>query len=95
MEIHKEMPFYTEDPANGERIMGVMDFAAIGEDRILLIDFKTDNASPGEIRRRYRDQLLAYRKALALLYPQKIVEAYAWSLHNDLEIPIRTETGAG
>ncbi|MBR2793715.1 MAG: hypothetical protein IKE16_03630, partial [Solobacterium sp.] len=63
-------------------------FAAIGEDRILLIDFKTDNASLHQIETRYRDQLLAYQRALTLLYPEKTVDTYAWSLHNDAELRI-------
>ena len=87
-DIHKEMPFYTEDPETKERLMGVIDFAAIGEDRILLIDFKTDNASLHQIETRYRDQLLAYQRALTLLYPEKTVDTYAWSLHNDAELRI-------
>ena len=88
MDIRKEMPFYTEDRENGDRLMGVMDFAAFGEADILLIDFKTDNASLSEIRQRYSGQLLAYRRALRLLYPDLPVQVYAWSLHSDQAIPI-------
>jgi ATP-dependent helicase/nuclease subunit A len=87
--IHKEMPFYTEDPESGRGISGVMDFVSFLPDRIVLIDFKTDNASAAEIRRRYSDQLNAYRAALNLMYPEKPVEVYAWSLHADTEIIIK------
>ena len=39
--------------------------------------------------RRYSDQLNAYRAALNLMYPEKPVEVYAWSLHADTEIIIK------
>ena len=89
MQIRKEMPFYAEDPENGSRLMGVMDFVAFGEDEILLIDFKTDSASMEEIRRRYSSQLNLYRRALQILRPGIPVTAYAWSLHNSEAIEIR------
>lgn len=86
MEIHKEYPFYVENKEM--RMFGVMDFVAVGDDEILLLDFKTDNASAGEIRRRYSDQINAYRTALRMIYPDKKISAYAWSFHNDTEIEI-------
>lgn len=88
LDIHKEMPFYAIDSESGKRITGVMDFAAFGDDRIILIDFKTDALSPEEIRRRYTDQLNAYRRALEILSPGIPVEAYAWSFHSSCPIPI-------
>ena len=83
--IHKEYPFYIE--REDFRLNGTMDFISILEDKILLIDFKTDNASLEEIRNRYSDQLNAYRKALKILY-NKPVSAYAYSFHNNDKIEI-------
>ncbi len=84
--IRKEMNFYVEDPERTMRMNGAMDFVSFLSDRILLIDFKTDNASLSEIRQRYRDQLNAYRTALNLMYPDLPVEVHAWSLHSDADL---------
>ncbi|MCR4950628.1 MAG: UvrD-helicase domain-containing protein [Solobacterium sp.] len=86
MEIHKEFPFYYEDKA--VRINGTMDFAAIGADEILLVDFKTDRKTPEEILHAYTPQLNAYRKVLKALYPGRRISAYAWSFHNHSAIKI-------
>lgn len=87
MDIHKEYPFYYEDEAM--RINGIMDFAAIGSEHIILIDFKTDRASEDEIRAMYAPQLEAYRKVLAHFYPHHQIEAYAWSLHHNTAIEMK------
>ncbi|MCH4208285.1 MAG: UvrD-helicase domain-containing protein [Solobacterium sp.] len=86
MEIHHEYPFYLED--HGARMHGVMDFVAIGEKGILLIDYKTDSASEAEIKHRYSDQLNAYRHALQFIFKGKPVTCYAWSLHSSSAILI-------
>ncbi len=85
-EIHKEYPFYIENSTF--RMTGTMDFISILSDEIILIDFKTDNASLAEISSRYSDQLNAYRRALKTLYPGLAVSAYAYSFHNNQEIEI-------
>lgn len=86
MDIRKEFPFYVEE---GKTILhGVMDFVALGEDNILLVDFKTDNADAATLRCRYERQLNAYRHALEHIY-RLPVEAYIWSLHNDMAVPIK------
>ena len=88
MEIHKEFPFYYEE---GNRTMhGSMDFVAIGEDHILLIDFKTDAKTPEAIRKAYSGQLNAYRHALEVLFHRQ-VDAYAWSFHNNCSVMIDPE----
>ena len=86
MEIHKEYPFFITH--KDLRMSGVMDFVAIGDNQIILIDFKTDNAPVNEIVRRYTQQITAYKKALRILYPDKQITAYLWSFHNDQEIKI-------
>ena len=86
MEIHKEFPFYVEQ--NGERITGTMDFLAMNDSNIILIDYKTDNASIPEIKQRYSPQLKTYMKALSIMYPGKEVKAYAYSFHHESFIQI-------
>ena len=88
-EIHKEYPFYVE--TDSFRMSGTMDFVAIGDDEIILIDFKTDHAEPEDIIERYSGQLNAYRRALHILYPDRPVKAYAWSLHSNAAILIEEE----
>lgn len=80
MEIHKEFPFYIS--TKDERITGVMDFVAIGTNKIILIDYKTDNASLEEIKKRYTSQINTYKKALQYMYSTKNISAYAYSIHN-------------
>lgn len=87
MEIHKEYPFFYEDDTM--RINGIMDFVAIGRDRIILIDFKTDRASEEEIRNMYSPQLNAYRTVLARFYPGRHIDVYAWSFHHSRAIEIQ------
>lgn len=86
MDIHKEFPFYIEQ--SDSRITGTMDFVAIGKDKIYLVDYKTDNASIEEIKKRYTPQLQTYIKALNIMYPNIPVEAYAYSLHHSQLIRI-------
>ncbi len=85
-EIRKEFPFYIE--TEEIRMHGVMDFAAFAEDRIILIDFKTDHTVPKELMNRYGDQIRAYRTALQAMYPGKEVEAYLWSFYLNKEIEV-------
>lgn len=90
-EIHKEFPFYCE--LNSTRMHGSMDFVAIGQEKIILIDFKTDHKTPAEIKALYSAQLNAYRAALKAMY-NRPVEAYAWSFHNSCAIVIDEEQNA-
>ena len=86
-EIHKEYPFYIEN--DSIRMHGVMDFAAVGKDDIILIDFKTDAVSDKELLNRYTDQVRAYRSALETIWPDKTVRAFLWSFQRDTAVPVR------
>lgn len=86
MGIHKEFPFYIETET--ERINGTMDFVAISDSKIILVDYKTDNADITEIKKRYTPQLKTYIKALHIMYPNVPVVAYAYSLHHSQLIEI-------
>jgi ATP-dependent helicase/nuclease subunit A len=60
------------------RMLGRIDRLAIGPDRVLVVDFKTD-AQPPEtqdgVPAAYLAQLGAYRAALAAIWPERLVEA--------------------
>ena len=86
MEIYKEYPFFVKD--KDTYIQGVIDFLAISDTDIILIDFKTDSASIEDIAEMYHDQLMTYTHALNLLYPEKTVHTYIYSLSHDKNIPV-------
>lgn len=86
MQIHKEYPFYINK--DDERITGTMDFVSISDTEIILIDYKTDNASVDEIKQRYTTQLNTYKHALQIMYPNHSVQAYAYSFHHQQFIKI-------
>ena len=88
MEVHKEMPFYVIDKKNGKSLTGSMDFAAWNNDEVILIDYKTDHAEEDTIRCRYTDQINEYKNALSIMWPDKQLHAYAYSLYNNAFIEI-------
>lgn len=87
-DIRKEMPFFVDDLENNRTLVGSMDFAAIGEADIILIDFKTDAADAEQLKQRYAEQLHAYKRALHLLWPDKHVRGYLYSFHLDNYVEI-------
>ncbi len=52
---------------NGERVSGVFDRVIVAGDRVRIFDFKTDTASPAELKTRYAAQMNLYRRAAAKL----------------------------
>lgn len=86
MEIHKEYPFYIEKEAFC--LHGMMDFIAVGNTQVILIDFKTDRIPDAALKERYQGQIDAYVTALKILYPDKIITAYLWSLPQKHEVKI-------
>lgn len=86
MEIHKEYPFYIE--RDKFCLHGTMDFIAISDADVILIDFKTDRISDAALKDRYQEQIDAYRSALEILYPEKRITAYLWSLPQKHEVEI-------
>lgn len=76
--VYHELPFMVRD--QHQILHGYIDFAAIGED-VILIDFKTDVIeAEEELIALYRDQLSAYAKAMKQLYPDKVIRTYLYSL---------------
>jgi len=88
--IYKEYPFYYESPS--ARINGTIDFLAVGEKEIILIDFKTDKLTPEEIAHEYSPQLNTYKDVVHSFWPEHSIELYAWSFHNGCQVPIAPET---
>ena len=88
MHIEKEYPFYVVDPENRQILTGAMDFVAFGETEILLIDFKSDSASPAELKKRYSAQIDAYERALHLMKPEAVIRSWIYSFHNSKAVAI-------
>jgi len=88
-DVYHELPFTVKE---GNRIVhGYMDFAAIGDD-IIIIDFKTDaDKNEAELKQCYEKQLLSYGKAMQILYPDKQIHTYLYSLKLHKEIAITTQ----
>ena len=64
-------------------IQGIIDAFFLEEDHIVLVDYKTDRARPGDeksLERRYRTQFELYRDALEMLLDRKVTEGWLYSL---------------
>ena len=79
-DVHHEMPFMVKD---GLQILhGYMDFVSIQNDRMIILDFKTDSLKEdAEFIQRYKGQLAMYKKAMHLLYPKHSITTCIYSLH--------------
>lgn len=60
---------------------GIMDYVAISDKHITLVDFKTDNETKEVIIERYTNQIEGYKKALSILYPGLQINTYIYSFH--------------
>lgn len=76
--VYREVPFYLRDDRT---IDGIMDFVSILNDKVILIDYKTDNLDDeDQFIERYDDQLMTYQKILKKKFDRPI-ETYIYSLH--------------
>lgn len=85
MEVHKEYAFYIDQI---ETYQGIFDFIAIDEQKVIIIDYKTDVASIAEILTRYTPQLTLYAKIAGILFAGRQVETYAFSLYHQQFIQV-------
>ena len=83
MDIQKEFPFAVRK--DNTLIQGSVDFIAVDDQALILIDFKTDrNVTQDILLQRYSQQINTYKEALTILFPSREIEAYICSF--DLEI---------
>ena len=76
--VYREVPFYLRDDRT---IDGIMDFVSILNDKVILIDYKTDALDDENLFiERYDDQLMTYQKILKKKFDRPI-ETYIYSLH--------------
>ena len=89
-EFVQEYSFY--ERKKGSLLHGFMDFLAIGEDDLVLFDYKTDvNVTDEELIRRYLPQQKSYAAVLRRAYPQKQLKAYLYSTANERFIELHWE----
>lgn len=79
MEIHKEDEVYYEDKE--KRLFGAIDFYAVSDKEVILVDYKTDSEQLEDIGSEYFEQINAYKLILQNMYPNKLIKTYIYSLH--------------
>ncbi len=85
--VEKEFSFAVEN--NDEIIHGYIDFISILEEEVIIIDFKSDVVDTVEtLRISYLDQMQAYSTSIKLVYPNKKITVYLYSLRLDQFIAI-------
>ena len=102
-DLFREQPFVLGVPARELKeewpedeqviVQGIVDAFFIEEDRIILLDYKTDRVPYGKageeiLTRRYRVQLDAYQEALERATGRKVTEKYLWSFHLGQAVPV-------
>lgn len=76
--IYHEFPFIVN--SNSEIIHGFMDYVAIQDNNVIMIDFKSDhNVNETTLIKRYEKQIQAYHEALTIIYSDKTIETYIYS----------------
>ncbi|MCI7767358.1 MAG: UvrD-helicase domain-containing protein [Oscillospiraceae bacterium] len=71
-------------------LQGVADLLFEEDDKLILVDYKTDrNVTPEVLKERYSMQLYLYAKALSLILGKPVAEAYLYSF--ELGTAVRTE----
>ncbi|RGB58687.1 UvrD-helicase domain-containing protein [Absiella sp. AM22-9] len=77
---YHELPFMVK--IKDEILHGFMDFVAMDDTFMTIIDFKTDRLdTPEEFIKLYRSQLSSYQDAMRILYPDKTCETYIYAFH--------------
>ncbi|MBE6107245.1 MAG: hypothetical protein E7192_01215 [Erysipelotrichaceae bacterium] len=77
-EIHKEYSFIVKE--NHQITHGFIDYLAMDNETVTLIDFKSDrNVTSELLMERYSPQIKAYAHALHSLYPSHKIESYIYS----------------
>lgn len=92
--LHRESPFVINVPASEIEpslpeneticVQGVIDCWFEENDRVVLVDYKTDTyENPSEIAEKYEKQLSYYERALKSKFNNKLIEKYLYLLHKD------------
>ncbi len=86
----KEQPFCCLK--DGLLVHGTMDVLCLSQDKVVVIDYKTDrvsvNASDEALIKRHEQQLTLYKEALSNIYPHHQIEAYLYYLEIAKEVKV-------
>lgn len=77
--IEHELPFLIKDKE--ETLNGIIDFVAFNQKEIIIVDFKSDKTDKEGLIERYEQQILGYKKALELIYPEHTISSYIYSFN--------------
>ena len=77
--IEHELPFLIQNVDGISN--GIIDFVAMDRDELVIVDFKSDNADSETLFERYTTQLLGYKNALEVIYPEHRISVYIYSFH--------------
>ncbi|MBQ0072028.1 MAG: PD-(D/E)XK nuclease family protein [Spirochaetales bacterium] len=80
-EKHPEQEFLIRDGDN--LIEGIIDLLCITEDKVVIVDYKTDSI---RYEKDHRNQLLFYTNAMKTIYPEKTIEAYVFYLRSPEDV---------
>lgn len=86
-QIFKEYPFY--DISNGQVIHGVVDLLIRSNDRIYIVDHKSDIADEEYLTNEYHDQLMYYKEIITKIHPDTPITVYIYSTHLNTYIEIK------
>ena len=67
-------------------LQGVVDCAAVEDDGIMIVDFKTDHVTEETLKSladRYRGQVEAYSRAMAQVFEKPVKDAYLYFFRLD------------
>lgn len=86
-QIYHELPFMAE--VDQHMIHGFIDYLAVSENEVIIIDFKSNkHTSADKLVEMYREQIMMYMKAMQVIYPDRHVKGYIYSLSLQKEIEI-------
>ena len=100
-ELYLEQPFVLGIAANtineelpeDEQVLiqGIIDVFFIEDDKIILLDYKTDVIDhSGQLEERYRTQLLYYKEALERITGKTVAETLLYSFYLEKEIAVKS-----
>lgn len=72
----------------GSQGEGIIDFYATKENRLVLVDFKSDAVEPHVLVERYKDQVSEYKEVLLNAYPNYSIETFLYSFKHDSYIKL-------
>ncbi len=84
-DVRREWPFVLRADQH-TLVQGILDMAFMEDDAWVLVDYKTDHATPEEISQRYQDQMRWYATALQRITGQPVKEIILYGLHEHIMI---------